>query len=294
MLSILTQSFILAIMAIGVYITYKILDFPDMTADGSYTLGACIVASCLVNSVPMYISILLSIIGGAIAGLLTGLLHVKLKISNLLSGILVMGMLYSINIRIMGKSNIPLFDCKHLFNLNISPVIVALLFVLLCKIFLELFLKTGLGYALKGVGDNEQMIKSLGVNTGNIKILGLMLSNAIISLAGGLTAQFQGFSDVNMGTGTLMLGIASIIIGLTLFKKIVWISDITAIIVGTIIYEFSIYFAIQGGMLPSDLKLITSAIIIIFLAVTKFNYKKAGKFAINRGKSFSKLAKANK
>ena len=220
MISVVTQSLILAIMAIGVYITFKILDFPDMTADGSYTMGAAISAAALVRGLNPIVGVLLAVVGGALAGLVTGLLHIKVKISNLLSGILTMGMLYSINLRIMGKSNIPLFTFPNLFKGDIPPVVIALIFVLIAKILLDLFLKTGLGYTLKGVGDNEQMIKSLGINVGNIKILGLMISNALISLSGALMAQFQGFADVTMGIGTLVLGIASIIIGLTLFKKV--------------------------------------------------------------------------
>lgn len=185
-----------------------------------------------------------------------------------------MGMLYSINLRIMGKSNIPLFTFPNLFKGDIPPVVIALIFVLIAKILLDLFLKTGLGYTLKGVGDNEQMIKSLGINIGNIKILGLMISNALISLSGALMAQFQGFADVTMGIGTLVLGIASIIIGLTLFKKIRAVKATTAILIGAFIYQFTIYFALNLGMLSTDLKLISSLVIVAFLAVGNLQLKK--------------------
>ncbi|HBG8551061.1 TPA: ABC transporter permease, partial [Clostridioides difficile] len=144
-ISVMTQSLILSIMALGVYITYKILDFPDMSADGSYTMGASIVAFSLTNGISPVVATLMAILCGCIAGLVTGILHIKFKISNLLSGILVMGMLYSINLRIMGKSNIPLFSFKHLFNGEISPIVLALAFVFICKVLLDLFLKTGLG-----------------------------------------------------------------------------------------------------------------------------------------------------
>lgn len=274
MISVVTQSLILAIMAIGVYITFKILDFPDMTADGSYTMGAAISAAALAGGLNPLVGVLLAVVGGALAGMITGLLHIKVKISNLLSGILTMGMLYSINLRIMGKSNIPLFTFPNLFKGDIPPVVIALIFVLLAKILLDLFLKTGLGYTLKGVGDNEQMIKSLGINIGNIKILGLMISNALISLSGALMAQFQGFADVTMGIGTLVLGIASIIIGLTLFKKIRAIKATTAILIGAFIYQFTIYFALNLGMLSTDLKLISSLVIVGFLAVGNLQLKK--------------------
>ncbi|WP_432792567.1 ABC transporter permease [Peptacetobacter hiranonis] len=274
MISVVTQSLILAIMAIGVYITFKILDFPDMTADGSYTMGAAISAAALAGGLNPLVGVLLAVVGGALAGMVTGLLHIKVKISNLLSGILTMGMLYSINLRIMGKSNIPLFTFPNLFKGDIPPVVIALIFVLIAKILLDLFLKTGLGYTLKGVGDNEQMIKSLGINIGNIKILGLMISNALISLSGALMAQFQGFVDVTMGIGTLVLGIASIIIGLTLFKKIRAVKATTAILIGAFIYQFTIYFALNLGMLSTDLKLISSLVIVAFLAVGNLQLKK--------------------
>ena len=274
MISVVTQSLILAIMAIGVYITFKILDFPDMTADGSYTMGAAISAASLAGGLNPLVGVLLAVVGGALAGMVTGLLHIKVKISNLLSGILTMGMLYSINLRIMGKSNIPLFTFPNLFKGNIPPVVIALIFVLIAKILLDLFLKTGLGYTLKGVGDNEQMIKSLGINIGNIKILGLMISNALIALSGALMAQFQGFADVTMGIGTLVLGIASIIIGLTLFKKIRAVKATTAILIGAFIYQFTIYFALNLGMLSTDLKLISSLVIVAFLAVGNLQLKK--------------------
>ena len=274
MISVVTQSLILAIMAIGVYITFKILDFPDMTADGSYTMGAAISAAALAGGLNPLVGVLLAVVGGALAGMVTGLLHIKVKISNLFSGILTMGMLYSINLRIMGKSNIPLFTFPNLFKGDIPPVVIALIFVLIAKILLDLFLKTGLGYTLKGVGDNEQMIKSLGINIGNIKILGLMISNALISLSGALMAQFQGFADVTMGIGTLVLGIASIIIGLTLFKKIRAVKATTAILIGAFIYQFTIYFALNLGMLSTDLKLISSLVIVAFLAVGNLQLKK--------------------
>lgn len=272
-LSVITQSLILSIMAIGVYITYKILDFPDMTADGSYTMGASIMAASLVGGLSPMTATILAVLCGSLAGMVTGILHVKLKITNLLSGILVMGMLYSVNLRIMGKSNIPLFSYEHLFNSKFSPIFIALIFMIICKFMLDLFLKTGIGYTLKGVGDNSQMIKSLGIDIGYIKILGLMISNALIALAGSLMAQFQGFTDVNMGTGTLVLGIASIIIGLTLFKKVKFINDTTSIVVGALIYQFTIYFAMQRGMLPTDLKLITALVIVAFLSVGNLKIK---------------------
>lgn len=265
--SILVQSLILSIMVLGVYISYKILDFPDMTADGSFTLGAAVIAVMLKRGVSPITASMFALIAGLLAGLITGIFHVKLKISNLLSGILVMGILYSFNLRIMGKANIPIFEEKNIFN-NFNPLITAVLIVLAIKILMDLFLKTGLGYALKGVGDNTQMIKSLGVEVGRIKIFGLMLSNGLISLSGSMMAQYQGFTDASMGIGTLVLGIASIIIGTSIIKTKGFIKETTTVIIGTIIYQTTIYFAMSLGLTPIDLKMITSLVIVVFLAAS--------------------------
>lgn len=270
--SVVTQSLILSIMALGIYISYKILDFPDLSVDGSFSLGGAIIAFSLTHNISPIAGTLLAIVGGLISGLVTGVLHIKLKISNLLSGILVMGMLYSINLGIMGQSNLPLFNFNHLFNNRISPLLLVIVLILFCKLSLDLFLTTGLGYTLKAVGDNSQMVKSLGIDVDIIKILGLMLSNALVAFSGSLFAQFQGFSDVNMGIGTLVLGIASIIIGISLFQKLTFIKATTAIIVGTLIYQFTIYLAISLGMVPpNNLKLMTSIVIILFLSVGNLN-----------------------
>lgn len=293
-ITILTQSMFLAIMGIGVYITYKILDFPDMTADGSYTLGAAITASMVASGAPAILAVLVSIIGGAIAGMVSGLLHVKLKITNLLSGILVMGMLYSINLRIMkGKANTPIFNSKHLLNSEIlssidsriSILLIAFIIVLLVKLILDLFLKTGLGYLIRGTGDNEQMVKTLGIDVSKIKVIALMISNSFIALSGSMMSQFLGFADVNMGIGTLVLGIASIIIGLSVFSGLKKIKDTTKIIIGTIIYQFAVFFALNTGFQSSDLKLVTGLIIIAFISLSKNGLGKKTKI------SFPKLSK---
>ena len=271
-ISVITQSLILSIMALGIYISYKILDFPDLSVDGSFSLGGAIIALSLTNGLSPITGTLLALICGLISGLVTGILHIKLKISNLLSGILVMGMLYSINLGIMRTSNVPLFTYDNLFNSSISPLALSILLVLFCKVILDLFLTTGIGYTLKAVGDNPQMIKSLGINIDLIKILGLMLSNGLVALSGSLFAQFQGFSDINMGIGTLVLGIASIIIGISMFKELKFIKPTTAILVGAFLYQFIIYFAISLGLVPPNyLKLITSLVIILFLSIGNLN-----------------------
>lgn len=270
--SILIQSLILSIMVLGVYISYKILDFPDMSADGSFTLGAAVVAVLLKKGVSPITASVVALIAGLVAGLLTGLLNVKIKISNLLSGILVMGILYSFNLRIMGKANIPIFNDKNIFY-NFNPLMIMLFIVILIKVLIDLFLKTGLGYLLKGVGDNPQMIKSLGIEIGKVKILGLMISNGLIAFSGGIMAQYQGFSDASMGIGTLVLGIASIIIGTSIIKSKSFIKETSMVVIGTIIYQVTIYLSMALGLTTVDLKMITSLIIIVFLGVKQIDNK---------------------
>ena len=273
---ILVQSLILSIMVLGVYISYKILDFPDLSADGSFSLGAAIIAITLKSGVSPILGSVLALASGCIAGLLTGILHVKFKISNLLSGILVMGILYSLNLRIMGKANIPLFNDENIF-FDFNPLIVALILVIIFKVAIDMFLKTGLGYALKGVGDNPQMIKSLGVEIGKIKILGLMISNGLIAFSGSMMAQYQGFSDISMGIGTLILGIASIIIGTSIIKNGKFVKQTSSVIIGTLIYQITIYLAMNFGLTPVDLKMVTSFVIILFITVGGRNNSESNK-----------------
>ena len=264
---VLVQGLILSIMTLGVYMSYKILDFPDMTADGSFTLGGAIIAIALKSGVPPMMGSVLAFMAGLAAGFITGWLHVKVKISNLLSGILVMGILYTVNLRIMGRANIPIFSEANVF-MKFNPLIFALITVALFKISLDRFLQTGLGYTLKGVGDNPQMMTSLGVEIGRIKILGLMLSNGLVAFSGSIMAQSLGFSDMSMGIGTLVLGIASIIIGTSILNKGGHVKDTTLVIAGTLIYQVTVYFAMNMGLTAVDLKMITSLVIIVFLGAS--------------------------
>lgn len=264
-MSVGTQGLVLGLMVLGVYISYRLLNLADMSVDGSFALGGAVVAASLNVGLPPAAGILLALSSGLAAGFVTGILQVKLKISSLLSGILVMGALYSINLRIMGRANIPLFNTKHLFSSEVSPIIIALVLAAACKLLLDQFLKTGLGYTIKAVGDNPQMVSSLGIKIGSIKIFGLMLSNGLIALSGSIMAQFQGFADASMGIGTLVLGIASIIIGQTLLKKVRFLKETSMILIGTIIYQLTIYAVMDRGMAASDMKLLTSIAIVLFL-----------------------------
>ena len=273
------EGLLFSIVSMGVYITYKILDFPDLSVDGTYPLGAAITAVLLVNGVNPWLAIIISSAGGAIAGWITAFLHVKLKISNLMSGILVMIALYSVNLRIMGKSNMPLFSTNTIFkNADFQPIFIIIIIVVICKIIIDTFLKTKRGFLLMAVGDNEQVVSSLGINKNSVKVLGLMLSNGLVGMAGAIQAQKYGYADVNMGQGIVVMGLATVVIGLTIFSKISFMKCTTISILGAIIYKVVIAIALKINFNPNDLKLITAIIVIIALAsnngIFKFKNKK--------------------
>lgn len=272
----LEQSLIFAIMVMGVYISFRILDFPDMTVDGSFPLGASIVASCLVKGMNPILALLLAVVGGSIAGFITGYINVKYKIANLLAGIIVMTGLYSINIKIMGRSNISLFTVKHLFTLNINKLLLISIIVVICKLALDFLFKTKFGFILKALGDNETLVETLGVDKSKLKIYGLVISNGIVALSGGLYAQYQGFADVGMGTGIIVTGLASIIIGETIIKNRRKFAITTTVIVGTIIYKVIITLALKIGFNASDLKLISAIIVVVILALKNNKMLKKG------------------
>lgn len=272
-LGILEQGLIFGIMALGVYISYKILDFPDLSVDGSFPLGAAVTASALTSGTSPAIACVLSLLAGAAAGCITGILHVKLKITNLLSGIIVMTGLYSVNLRIMGKANIPLFNKQTIFTGSNNTLIVILIFVLLTKYILDFFLDTKMGFLLKATGDNPKLITSLGIDKGKIKILGLAISNALVALSGSIMAQYQSFSDVGMGSGIVVMGLAAIILGEALFKKVSVLKLTTVAVFGAILYKLSVGVALKLGLEPTDLKLITSIIVVCALGLSQNKIK---------------------
>ncbi|WP_336039358.1 ABC transporter permease [Fusobacterium polymorphum] len=263
------QSLIFAIMVLGVYISFRILNFPDMTVDGTFPLGAAISAKLLTLGVNPYLTLLVALVAGAVAGAVTGLIHVKLKVKDLLAGILVMTALYSVNLRVMGKSNIPLFEEDNIFNTEYSMMITIVVLILISKFLLDYLLKTKFGFALKALGDNENLIVSLGLNEEKYKIYGLMIANAFVAFSGAVLAQYQGFADVGMGTGIIVIGLASIIIGDTLFGKRRRLAGTTIVIIGSILYRGVIAVTLSMGMDASDLKLITSVIVIVILLIQK-------------------------
>lgn len=263
------QSLIFAIMVLGVYISFRILNFPDMTVDGTFPLGAAISAKLLTLGVNPYLTLLGALVAGAAAGAITGLIHVKLKVKDLLAGILVMTALYSVNLRVMGKSNIPLFEEDNIFNTEYSMMITIVVLILISKFLLDYLLKTKFGFALKALGDNENLIVSLGLNEEKYKIYGLMIANAFVAFSGAVLAQYQSFADVGMGTGIIVIGLASIIIGDTLFGKRRRLAGTTIVIIGSILYRGVIAVTLSMGMDASDLKLITSVIVIVILWIQK-------------------------
>ncbi|MFY9533814.1 ABC transporter permease [Clostridium sp.] len=273
------EGLLFSIVSMGVYITYKILDFPDLSVDGTYPLGAAITAVLLINGVNPWLAIIISAVGGAIAGGITAFLHVKLKISNLMSGILVMIALYSVNLRIMGRSNTPLFSTNTIFkNANLKSIFIIIIMVVICKIIIDTFLKTKRGFLLIAVGDNEQVVSSLGINKNGVKVLGLMISNGLVGMAGAIQAQKYGYADVTMGQGIVVMGLATVVIGITIFGKLSLLKCTTLSILGAIIYKVAIAIALRVNFNPNDLKLITAIIVIIALAsnngIFKFKNKK--------------------
>ncbi len=268
------QSLIFAIMVLGVYISFKILNFPDMTVDGSFPLGAAISAKLLTLGVNPYLTLFVALICGALAGGITGLIHVKLKIQDLLAGILTMTALYSINLRIMGKSNIPLFEEENIFNTDYSIIITIIILILISKLFLDYLLKTKFGFALKALGDNENLVVSLGLNEKKYKVYGLIIANAFVAFSGAILAQYQGFADIGMGTGTIVIGLASIIIGDTIFGKTRKISGTSVVIIGSVLYRAVLALTLSLGMDASDLKLITTIIVLIILWLQKLKNKR--------------------
>lgn len=268
----LEQGLIFAIGALGVYITYTILDFPDLSVDGTFSLGAAITAALIMKGTNPFMSLGLAFIGGAIAGLVTGILHVRFKITNLLSGILVMIGLYSINLRVMGKANVPMFNKESIFSSNISVIVILGLIVLIIKLLMDILFKTKFGFILRATGDNETLVTSLGVNKGTMKIAGLMISNGLVALSGAIMAQHQGFSDISMGNGFIVIALASIILGQSVFKRSRLLKGTTIVIIGAFFYKLSVGFAIELGFPPTDLKLITSLIVVIAIIINNNNW----------------------
>jgi putative ABC transport system permease protein len=272
------QGLVYAVMVLGVYLTFRVLDFPDLTVDGTLPLGAAVTGSLMLQGWDPFTSLGLATVAGALAGCVTALLATKLRIMSLLASIITMTALYSINIRIMGRPNLALLHQTTIFDALAFPgipryLLTPLIFLVVaggCKVILDLFLHTHLGLALRGTGDNPQMIRSQGVSTDNMILIGVSLSNALVALAGGMVAQSQGFADVGMGIGTIVAGLASVILGESLVGKQSVLRQTLSAIAGSLVYRFAIMVALtyQVGFLrltPSDLNLITAILVVICL-----------------------------
>lgn len=263
------QGLIFAILAMGVFITYKILDIADLSVEGTFPFGAFVFAKFISMGINPIISTSIAFFCGTLAGLFTATLFTKLKIKPLLSGILTMTMLYSVNLKINGKSNIPLFSYNSIFDLGPNLIVLAII-VLSIKILLDEFLKTETGYLLITTGDNESLVKSLGENSNKYKIIGLMLANGLVALSGALMAQVQGFAEITMGNSIIVVALASIIIGDTIRKSSNKIKNTTRAILGAIIYKIIGGIAIDLGLNPNDLRAINAIIVIVFLSYNNF------------------------
>lgn len=276
----LEQGLIYSLVVLGVYLSFRILDYADLSVDGTLPLGAAVAASMIVAGYNPWLATVMATIAGMIGGFITGFLHTKFKINPLLTGILTMTALYSVNLEVMGRANIPLLNQDMIFmpifgleegtfTLGLLIGIVALLVFLLYR-----FLDTEVGLALRATGNNRQMITSLGVNTDNMKLLGLGLSNGMVSLGGALLAQYQGFADIGMGIGTIIGGLASLIIGEVLLSNGSILRDLIAVVFGSIIFRMIIALVLWLGLPPAYLKLMTAVIVIAALAAS--NIKSIG------------------
>ena len=288
--SILEQGLIYGILSLGIYITYKILDFPDLTVDGSFPLGAAVTALLITRGVNPYLTLVAAFLVGVIAGICTGLIHVKCKVRDLLSGIIMMTALWSINLRVAGTANVPLFSQKTIFKNDVidkvvpealskySTLIMILIIAIFCKILLDLYMKTQSGYLLRAVGDNDKLVTSLAKDQGNVKILGLAIANVLVALAGCVFCQEERVFEISSGTGAMVIGLASVIIGTSIFKNLTFMKTTTAVLVGSVIYKACVAIALRSFE-PQDMKLITAVLFLVILVLSMERKKKVKKNA---------------
>ena len=291
LLSAWTIGLILSLLALGIYISYRVFKFADITADGSITFGAAVAAAMLTRGVHPLAASGAAFAAGALAGICTGVLHTRFKINQLLSGILVMTALYSINLHVMGQSNLPLLSATTLATYaqdlgrwisghdsakllgwpvsarDLGSLLLAAAIVLVIALILWLFFKTNLGSAMRASGDNDQMIRALGVSVENMIVLGLAIANGLVAFAGALLAQYQGFADVQMGIGMIVWGLASVIIGRALIGSDSIGAALTGTIMGSVFFRLIIAMALRWGLNPNDLKLVTAIFVFGALVV---------------------------
>ena len=272
-----SQGVLWGIMALGIYLTYRILDVADLTVDGSFALGGCTCAALVTAGMNPWLSLVVAVAAGMIAGFVTGMLHTKCAIPAILAGILTQIGLYSINLRIMGRSNTPLLKTPTIFKSlasmtglaqNWVSMIVGAIFVIVLIAVLYWFFGTEIGSAIRATGNNENMVRSLGMNTNTHKVMGLALSNGLVALSGALVTQSQGYADVKQGTGAIVIGLASIIIGEVIFgKKTSFGTKLASVVIGSIIYRIIVAVVLQMGLNTDDLKLLTALLVSAALTV---------------------------
>jgi putative tryptophan/tyrosine transport system permease protein len=282
--NMLEQGSLFGFLGLGVLITFRFFRFPDLTAEGSYPLGGAVVAALLVARVNPFLATGAAVLAGAAAGMTTALVHTKLRINNIIAGIIVMTAIYTVNLRVMGRANTSLLDTSSVFNEVVhsvramgmavrpgaaSTIAITAAALAIVALMLRAFFRTDLGLAVRATGENEGMIRSLGVDTDRMKIVGLALSNGVIALSGALVAQNHGFADIGMGIGVLVTGAAAVLIGEALFgdRTVGW--WIVAAIVGVLIYRFLVALALRVGLQPTDLRLITAVLLLLALAVPR-------------------------
>ena len=287
-ITIIEQGLIYGILSLGIYITYKILDFPDLTVDGSFPLGAAVTAFMLTRGVNPFLTLPAAFFAGAMAGVCTGLIHVKCKVRDLLSGVIVMTALWTVNLYIAGTSNVPLFSQNTIFRNEVmdamfpealatyKTLIIIAVITIICKVLLDLYLQTKSGYLLRAVGDNDCLVTSLAKDQGVVKIIGLSLANGLVSLAGCIFAQEERVFEISMGTGALVIGLASVIIGTSLFKNLTVMKATTAVLIGSVIYKACVAVALRNFE-PQAMKLITAVLFLVILVVSMDRKKKVNR-----------------
>jgi len=268
-------------MALGVYLTFRVLNFPDLTIDGSFTTGGAVAAAMIVNGQDPVLATAAGTAAGLVAGVITGLLHTKGRIDGLLAGILTMIALWSVNLRIMDGSNVsllredtvftPLRDA-HLTGRTWFGVLIILAGVMVLKVLVDWFLTTDLGLAIQATGNNQQMIRSLGVNTDRTTILTLALSNALVGLCGAMVTQYQGFADISMGIGLILVGLASVILGQAIIGQRYIVQASVAVIVGAVLYRLIVFLALRAGLNPNDMKAITALLVVAALLLPRWGF----------------------